>query len=268
MGDMGHTFSVRKAAHELGISKLSVHRILKQDLGLNSYRYSLHQELNEDDPNRRLFFCEHFINIFQHNPRLLDQITWSDEASFCLDGTVNRHNSVYWSDQNRHLLHTKSLNQRKLTVWAAISTSGVSRPYFFDNTVNGENYLAMLQEFIPTIPRRGIFMQDGAPPHFYRPVIEYLNNQLPGRWMGRRVNFLEWPARSPDLTPCDFFLWGYVKEKVYQASPQNLADLRTQIEEVFNGISPKICRRVCHQEVRRRLHLCIAENGGHIENKL
>ena len=32
--------------------------------------------------------------------------------------------------------------------------------------------------------------------------------------MGRRGSH-EWPARSPDLTPCDFFLWGWLKEQVY-----------------------------------------------------
>ena len=26
---------------------------------------------------------------------------------------------------------------------------------------------------------------------------------------------LAWPPRSPDATPCDFFLWGYVKDQVY-----------------------------------------------------
>ncbi|CAB4013011.1 Hypothetical predicted protein [Paramuricea clavata] len=36
----------------------------------------------------------------------------------------------------------------------------------------------------------------------------------------------EWPPRSPDLTPCDFFLWGYLKSRVYQTPPQNLEDLR------------------------------------------
>ncbi|GBN23572.1 hypothetical protein AVEN_144157-1 [Araneus ventricosus] len=29
------------------------------------------------------------------------------------------------------------------------------------------------------------------------------------------VPLLPWPPRSPDLTPCDFFLWGYVKDKIY-----------------------------------------------------
>ncbi|XP_021935127.1 solute carrier family 28 member 3-like isoform X2 [Zootermopsis nevadensis] len=56
------------------------------------------------------------------------------------------------------------------------------------------------------------FQQDGAPPHYHRLVCGYFNQHLPQRWIGRMtVNdhaLLCWPPRSPDLTPCDFFLWG------------------------------------------------------------
>ena len=32
----------------------------------------------------------------------------------------------------------------------------------------------------------------------------------------RFEHLLLWPPRSPDLTPCDFFLWGYVKDNAYE----------------------------------------------------
>ena len=35
----------------------------------------------------------------------------------------------------------------------------------------------------------------------------------------RFEHLLLWPPRSPGLTPCDFFLWGYVKDNAYK--PQN-----------------------------------------------
>jgi hypothetical protein len=61
--------------------------------------------------------------------------------------------------------------------------------------------------------------QDGAPPHFYLEVCRHHITTLPQRWIGRTSNedsaLIPWSPRSPDLTPCDFFLWGYVKDKVY-----------------------------------------------------
>lgn len=59
-----------------------------------------------------------------------------------------------------------------------------------------------------------VFQQDGAPPHFALRVRERLNEKFPGQWIGRGGPIL-WPPRSPDLSPLDFFLWGYVKDTVY-----------------------------------------------------
>jgi hypothetical protein len=59
--------------------------------------------------------------------------------------------------------------------------------------------------------------QDGAPPHFHLEVRRRLSTTLPQRWIGRTSNEdsarIPWPPRSPGLIPCDFFLWGYVKDK-------------------------------------------------------
>ena len=62
-----------------------------------------------------------------------------------------------------------------------------------------------------------ILQLDGAPPpNFHRNVRVFLNRVLQQRWIGRAAkgdnHLLPWPPRSPDLTPCDFFLWGFVRQ--------------------------------------------------------
>jgi len=63
-----------------------------------------------------------------------------------------------------------------------------------------------------------IFQQEGSPAH-YKDVRVYLNRSLPQRWIGRTGKedgaLMRWPRRSPDLTPCDFFFWGFVKDTVF-----------------------------------------------------
>jgi len=49
-----------------------------------------------------------------------------------------------------------------------------------------------------------IFQHDGAPAHNSHIVRDYLNAQLQNRWLGT-YGPIEWPPRSPDLTPLDFF---------------------------------------------------------------
>ncbi|GBL65155.1 hypothetical protein AVEN_136820-1 [Araneus ventricosus] len=56
-------------------------------------------------------------------------------------------------------------------------------------------------------------------PHWSTIVRDFLNREPPHRWIGSAgqddVPLLLWPPRSPNLTPCDFFMWGYVKDRVY-----------------------------------------------------
>ena len=38
----------------------------------------------------------------------------------------------------------------------------------------------------------------------------------------------QWTPHSPDLNPPDFYLWGFVKDHVYENRPQSIAELRTK----------------------------------------
>ena len=73
------------------------------------------------------------LNILDANDELVDRIYWSDESTFNLNGTVNRHNSYYWSETNPHKLIEKKPKSIGLSVWAAISSQGIIEPYFFHN---------------------------------------------------------------------------------------------------------------------------------------
>ena len=56
---------------------------------------------------------------------------------------------------------------------------------------------------LASIRADNIFHQDGAPAHYLSRVRTYLDKKSPENWIGRD-NPVEWPARSPYLTPCDF----------------------------------------------------------------
>ena len=77
---------------------------------------------------------------------------------------------------------------------------------------------------------------------------------------------LPWPPRSPDLTPCDFFLWGYVKDHMFVPHmPLDLAELRQRIEHAVAGIDHQMFVRVW-QELDIRTDVCRVTNGGHMEH--
>jgi len=75
-----------------------------------------------------------------------------------------------------------------------------------------------------------------------------------------------WPARSPNLTPCDYFLWGYVKDKVFvPPQPVSLPDLKNRITVAVETITPDMLSRVW-QELDYRLDVCRVTKGAYIEH--
>jgi hypothetical protein len=75
-----------------------------------------------------------------------------------------------------------------------------------------------------------------------------------------------WPARSPDLAPCDFFFWGYVKDKVFVPPlPQDLQQLRQRIRDTVDSIDQDMLARAW-QELDYRVDVCGVTGGAHIEH--
>lgn len=93
-----YTSSVRKLHQQHGPSVGSMHNILKKKF--HPYKVRLLQELIEDDPDRRLEFCETMMIRIEANRKFLFRIVFSDEAMFELNGPVNRQNCRLWSDNN------------------------------------------------------------------------------------------------------------------------------------------------------------------------
>ena len=84
------------------------------------------------------------------------------------------------------------------------------------------------------------------------------------RWIGQAsredFEYLPWPPRSPDLTPCDFFIWGFVKQQVYR--PRTAADLKWNIRNEIAAIPGVMLQRVMWN-FRERLQECVNNNGQH-----
>ncbi|GFU80075.1 transposable element Tc3 transposase [Trichonephila clavipes] len=153
----------------------------------------------------------------------------SDEAHFWLNGYVNKQNCRIWSEANPQVYVETPLHPEKLTVWCAVWAGGIIGPYFFKNdeghnfTVNGDRYRAIITNFfIPNLNNHDVqelwFQQDGATCHTTRATIDLLKDTFGDRLISH-FGSVNWPPRSCDLPPLDYFLWGYVKSLVYVDKP-------------------------------------------------
>jgi hypothetical protein len=104
-------------------------------------------------------------------------------------------------------------------------------------TVNSARYVEMLNNFLlPELHRRRVnmrqmwFQQYGATAHTERATMHVVRGMFPQHVISRFGDIL-WPPRSPDLSICDYFLWGYLKAKVYNNKPHNMQELKNSIRQ-------------------------------------
>lgn len=275
--------SAREVARITGIPKTSVFRILHGVLQLYPYKLqSLHQLL-PNDTAKRIEFANWALAKIEEDPQWLLNILWTDEAHFSLHGTVNTHNSRIWAKENPHAYTEEPLHSPRVTVWCGFTASIIVGPFFFEEpceatgwktcSINGTRYLQMLREkVIPCLLEHNVldtvtFMQDGAPPHIKVDVKEFLRRTFTEeRLIGRHFT-TEWPPRSPDLTPLDFWLWGYLKSRVYRNRPSSLVQLKDAIRHAISCIDADMLHAAV-TNVITRFQTVICGDGGHIEQVL
>lgn len=83
--------STRKAALQLGTSQWKVWKVLKE-MKFFAYKKSKHQKLHPDDPPRRKRFCEQLLHTVELDNDYLNNILWTDEKPFYMNGCFNRQN--------------------------------------------------------------------------------------------------------------------------------------------------------------------------------
>ena len=159
-----------------------------------------------------------------------------DESYFTLSNSTLAGNNCYYSDnvettpdEVKHNL--KSKYEEKVLVWLALSSKGISKPFFVRSkqAINQNVYLdeCIKRRLIPFIKKHPnhIFWTDLASSHYAKKVLNYLNEQ--------KVNFVEKvdnPANVPEARPVEDF-WGDLKRAVYNKnwSAKNVVQLKRRI---------------------------------------
>lgn len=265
------SISLSEIKDESGISPATAHRILK-DSKYKSYKIKCHQDILERDYEPRAEFCQSMMERANNDRNFLHNVCFTDEATFTLHNKPNTQNCRQWAQENPHnLVATRTQYPQKVNVWAGIFRHHIIGPFFIDGNLNAEKYLETLNQLViprlrqiePDLENNVWFQQDGCPAHNTQEIMALLRNNFRGTIC--RAGTLRWPPRSPDLAPCDFFLWGHLKSAIYKTRHYNLEDLR---EAIIQG-----CRQITNRQlanVRRefynRLGYCLAQNGGHFEH--
>lgn len=272
--------SAREVARRTGIPYSTVWVALRRTLRCYPYKIQRHQELLPGDFVKRRAFAEWAFQKMAEDDDWLSKVLWTDEAHFTLRGSVNSHNCRIWATENPRTFVQTPLHDQKVTVWCGFNTSTVIGPFFFEEmrdsdfvtvSVTGKRYADMLQnQIIPSLADKHllgstIFMQDGAPPHIAKRVKDLLRSSFGDDRVLSRYFPQAWPPRSPDLTPCDYWLWGYLKSQVYRDRPTSIGMLKDNIKRHCLTITTDMLYSAVDNIVPR-LQLLLMDDGRHVEH--
>ena len=208
--------SQRRLSASLGLSKTTIQRILKENK-FRPYRLRILHALLPGDAEVRLNMAELMLQRLDDEEDIFrcESIMFTDEANFNTHGGVNTWNTRFYAAENPNFVAEKPLHSSpSVCAFFGFSWDGIVGPWFFEDenlrptTVNGSRFLDMLENnLLPHLKASERFqvgelflMMDGAPPHIWRPVLDWLDEHFPNHAISDLRGIL-WVPRSPDLTP-------------------------------------------------------------------
>lgn len=267
--------SQRQLAKEYNTSQRTIGRILRDDLhlrALKTKRNKLYPAGGKDARVQRTVAMKRRLAAF--DPRC---VIFSDEKIFTVEQCFNSQNrrvyspSVSAADPSK-LYVPHSQKPESVMVFAAISGFGVSdlkfvdpgvkiNQHFYTDSILRDCVLPWVRRTFPDKPY--IFQQDGAPSHTSRRAQAFCSDNF--------YDFLrkeEWPAASPDLNPCDFFLWGHLQEQVNNKTYASVEHLKVALTRAWQKLDLKLVESACVEAFQKRMRLLIKEKGFPFEHLL
>jgi len=123
-------------------------------------------------------------------------------------------------------------------------------PIFFDATITTAAYMEIFNTFINQLDDEelsiGYFQQDGATSHTSHVSMAEIQSFFGDRVISKGL----WPRRSPDLTPPDYFLWRYLKGRVYRNKPRTTDALKANTTEEIQAVTADVLARTFQNMAR------------------
>lgn len=275
----GTSKSLRMASHLLGISKSAGSRISKGAKRKSVKRIATPQ-LTDGAISRRLKRAKNLYT--RYNNDRIKLLVWQDEKDLTLQVPSNRQNNRIFirgrkNDVNpARLYHPANKMSEKLMVSCLLSWNGVSKPFFVNpaNTKVDAKYFTshLKKDLIPALSQLypngdGIYVQDGASAHTSNLAQEFLKKTF-----GRDgfVNKNQWPPKSPDLNPLDYWFWNSLKEKVYEGRTEpfeSIEQLKRRVKRVWQSAIDDTQLKKSILQFKKRLRAVMDANGGPIVHK-
>lgn len=264
------TLSTRQIARDLNVSHYTVWRTLKETQGSRPSHFNCQKafSLESEDYPARAGFCQWLIDKYVENGNFPSSVLFTDEASFTNYGIVNIHDP---NDRAPEIEHERF----SVNVWAGIIGNSIIGPFILPDIVTESEYLNFLQNDLPPlleeIPIKNRvkmwYQHEGAASYFTKNTRDYLTNEYEDRWIARGAS-IAWPPRSSDLNPVEFFLWGFLKQVIYETEISDVEELKNRIDIATTMIKEQKILEQRYQSLMQRAYKCVQSGGSAFQHLL
>ncbi len=263
--------TIQQLSSSMGISHGSVSTILHKDLKLTKRAAKLVPHvLTPYQRQARVDFCRNFLHEFEGQPDKLSKIITCDESYFHVYDPLSKQESREWlpRDVNRPQVARKEQSTKKLLFLPFFDRRGLIHFEFFNNmTVNSEVFHQVLQCL-----RVSIRVRRGAAAWIQRQLLRlHMDNASPHRsdivqncLRNMSISVLKHPPYSPDLSPCDFFLFPVMKKQMRGIEFRTIPNVTQKILDCVADITQEQWEH-CFDQWIERCHKCIQFEGRYFE---
>ena len=245
--------TIREVAENVVISVGSCHAIFSDILCLKRVTAKfVSRLLNFDQKTRRMTIAQEMLNDVNNDPDLLKRVITGDELQVYDYDVETKAQSSQWkhteSPRAKKARPVQSIVKVLLTVF--FDYHGVVHQNFLPQglTVNNEYYLEVMRSFRDAIQKKQpelwknnswLLHHDNAPAHSSLLVRTFLakNNTV----------IMPQPPYSPDLAPCEFFLFPRLKRPVKGRRFPTIEEIKTESLRVLKDI-PKSAYQKCFKD--------------------
>lgn len=253
-----------------GISRTLVFRILHKNLNLRKIAAKwVPRVLTEDQMKARKTIATTLNNRYMQEPGFLEKIVTEDETWVYSFEPESKRRSSEWKKPGspRPKKAKRTWSTKKVMLITFFDSKGLIHHEFLENgkTVNSDFYIDVLRRFREKLRKKRpemwksgdwILQHDGASSHVSAKTRDYMEKN--------KVNTLPHPPYSPDLAPCDFFLFPTLKKNLSGTKFDSVEEIREASAAALKQL-PVGAFQQSFQELRQRWVKAMSSGGAYFE---
>ncbi|XP_066261786.1 protein GVQW3-like [Euwallacea similis] len=260
--------TVRMIRQELNLTHTTVHQILTNELGMRKICSKMvPKNLSKNQKDIRKERCLDFLESIENEPNFVERVITGDESWVFEYDPETKRQSMEWHrlTSPRPKKARMSKSKIKCMLICFFDIQGIVHKEFVPEgqTVNKHFYRKVLERLRqrvirvrPNIKNNWVLHHDNAPCHTAISINEF--------WAHKNIHVAPQPPYSPDLSPCNFFLFPKLKNYLKGTRFETLQNIKTAVTDQLKTI-PVSDFQHCYADWKNRLQRCVASQESYFE---